>query len=110
MCARRCTIRAATARLRGVPCPYTGSTFTTHLVLNSPPEIRSCTNPPQAAENSALRTHIGIPDDVSGVIVRSVPKLSNLHGRLQVGALPQFCDLFTRKLRFTTVNVAGIGV
>jgi hypothetical protein len=93
MCARRCTIRAAAARLRGVPCPYTGATFTTHLVLNS-----------------ALRTHIGIPDDVSGVIVRSVPKLSNLHGRLQVGALPQIYDLFTRKLRFTTVNVAGIGV
>ena len=40
----------------------------------------------QHAENAALRSHVGTPDGVSGVIVRSVPKLSNLHGRLQVRA------------------------
>ena len=40
----------------------------------------------QHAENAALRAHVGAPDGVSGVIVRSVPKLSNLHGRLQVRA------------------------
>jgi hypothetical protein len=38
----------------------------------------------QHAENAALRSHVGTPDGVSGVIVRSVPKLSNLHGQLQV--------------------------
>lgn len=37
----------------------------------------------QEAENPYLRKSLGLPDDVSGVVVRSIPKVSNLHDVLK---------------------------